>query len=81
MEVELDGWIFGVGIDEDKPIATQKIDCMVNMHMTPWLLCKHPGVVCRLGWLFLVLSTSSTSMAEVHDLGIHPWPVDCSACQ
>ena len=69
----MDGRVFGVGINEDKPIASQIIDCMVNMHMTPRLLWKHQGVA------FVLFGTSSKPMAEVHDLGIHPWPVHCCA--
>ena len=72
----MDGRILGVGINEDKPIASQKVDGMVDMHATPWFFWEHPGVICCFGWLFLVFGTGSTPMAEVHYLGIHPWPID-----
>ena len=45
----MDGRILGVGINEDKPIASQKVDCMVDMHTTQWFPWKHPGVVAALG--------------------------------
>ena len=59
----MDGRILAVGINEDKPIASQKVDGMVGMHMTPWFLWKYPGVVCCFGWLFLVFGPGSTPMA------------------
>ena len=73
----MDAGVLGVCINEDQPVGTLEVDCMV--HCT--LLHGYSGSIQEwLAELALMLCTGSASMAEVHSVCDNPWPIDYHAC-